>query len=97
MKAGNIDEHGYLNGLNTKGFNVPKSLLELVANSIDAKATRIDFKVLEHHTLIIDNGTGISIDNTRHMFSMHRENHSNDNSSGIAGVGGKIALMIASN
>jgi len=97
MKAGNIDELGYLNGLNTKGFNCHKSLLELVANSIDAKARKIDFKVLKKYTLIIDNGNGISMENIKNMFSMHRENHRYDHSSGIAGVGGKIALMIASN
>ena len=40
----------------------------------------------------------ISIDSLiSNMFSMHRENHSTDKSSGISGVGGKIALMILSN
>ena len=39
MRAGDINERGYLNGLSTKGFNHYKALLELCANSIiDAKA-----------------------------------------------------------
>ena len=97
-QVGNIDEQGYLNGLNTKGFNHFKALLELSANSIiDAKAKNLTFEIKDDTILIIDDGIGMSKIKFKNMFSMHRENHSTDHSSGIAGVGGKIALMILSN
>jgi len=98
MRAGDINERGYLNGLSTKGFNHYKALLELCANSIiDAKAKKFTFEIKDATILIIDDGVGMSKSTIANMFSMHRENHSTDKSSGIAGVGGKIALMILSN
>jgi len=97
-RVGNIDERGYLNGLNTKGFNHCKALLELCANAIiDAKAKNFTIEIKDATILIIDDGVGMSKNKFANMFSMHRENHSTDYSSGIAGVGGKIALMILSN
>jgi len=97
-RVGNIDERGYLNGLNTKGFNHCKALLEICANSIiDAKAKNFTIEIKDATILIIDDGVGMSKNKFTNMFSMHRENHSTDHSSGIAGVGGKIALMILSN
>jgi hypothetical protein len=47
IRAGDINERGYLNGLSTKGFNHYKALLELCANSIiDAKAKKFTFESL---------------------------------------------------
>ena len=98
IRAGNINERGYLNGLSTKGFNHYKALLELCANSIiDAKAGNFTIENIDNTILIIDDGVGMDKSKLINMFSMHRENHSTDHSSGIAGVGGKIALMILSN
>ena len=98
MRAGDINERGYLNGLSTKGFNHYKALLELCANSIiDAKARNFTIENIDNTILIIDDGVGMDKSKLINMFSMHRENHSTDHSSGIAGVGGKIALMILSN
>jgi hypothetical protein len=98
IRAGDINERGYLNGLSTKGFNHYKALLELCANSIiDAKAKKFTFEIKDTTILIIDDGVGMDIIKLSNMFSMHRENHKTDKSSGIAGVGGKIALMILSN
>ena len=98
IRAGNINERGYLNGLSTKGFNHYKALLELTANSIiDAKARNFTIENIDNTILIIDDGVGMNKSKLINMFSMHRENHSTDHSSGIAGVGGKIALMILSN
>ena len=33
---GSIDEGGYLNGIHRRGYTHPKSLLEIVANILDA-------------------------------------------------------------
>jgi hypothetical protein len=96
-RCGNIDELGYLNGLRTKGFNYFKAFLEICANSIDAKAKSIIFEIIDDSILIIDDGNGMNKNNIVNMFSMYRENHKTDCSSGIAGLGGKIALMMLSN
>ena len=96
-RCGNIDERGYLNGLSTKGFNYFKAFLEIVANSIDAKAKGIIIEIIDNTILIFDDGIGMNKTNIVNMFSMYRENHKNDCSSGIAGLGGKIASMMLSN
>ena len=51
-KVGEIDESGILHGFFRKGFSFAKSLSEIHANSIDAKANNI--------TYVIDNKIRIS-------------------------------------
>ena len=54
--AGQIDEQGYMNGMNKKGFNSSRVLSELYANSIDAGATKIVAKIDRDYIYIIDDG-----------------------------------------
>ena len=43
--AGGIDEKGYINGMNKKGFNGSRALSELYANPLDAGASKIVSKI----------------------------------------------------
>jgi hypothetical protein len=90
---GSINQAGYLKSLYKKGFNRLKSILELLANCIDAKSTEIKFIVEEINTYMIDNGNGMDEENFENMMDVQRENHSTETSLGVSGVGGKIATL----
>jgi len=92
-KMGSINQAGYLKSLYKKGFNRLKSILELLANCIDAKSTEIKFIVEEINTYMIDNGNGMDEENFENMMDVQRENHSTETSLGVSGVGGKIATL----
>jgi hypothetical protein len=96
IKVGGINERGYLNGLHMKGFNQLKCILELCANAVDAYARIVKFIELKLHTLMIDDGTGMGKFKMTNYYLMQNENHGTDNSSGIAGMGGKVAQMMLS-
>ncbi len=101
---GQIDERGYLNGFSKRGYTPPKCLLELVANILDSQDKvsnqkmnrKAIFDVQRTYTKLIDNGFGMNLDAITDMFALHRENHSNDASRGVAGIGAKPSLSILS-
>ena len=45
--AGDIDESGFLNSLYRKGFTHANAILEVVANSLDANLTKLQFIINE--------------------------------------------------
>jgi hypothetical protein len=94
--AGKISEEGLLNNLDKLGFQPEKCLSELVANSLEptVKASRVHIKCTEDKIFIIDKGTGIS--NVSNMFNIYNQNHENDKSLGISGLGLKPATCILS-
>lgn len=94
--VGDINEQGYLYSLTKQGFNHHKCLLESIANSIDAGAQDILFKINQEEILMIDNGKGMNKENIINMFSMQKSNHANHKSCGVSGIGGKVALFILS-
>lgn len=97
MYVGDINEAGYLQSLDRQGFNHHKCLLECIANCIDAGAKNINFRIENDDCIkMIDDGKGMNRPQFCNMFSMQRENHSNDKSCGISGLGGKVALLILS-
>ena len=53
---GSINQEGFLKNLDRKGFNIPKSLGELYANSIDWGATVITTYNGKDEHILIDNG-----------------------------------------
>ena len=59
FKVGEINESGFLQNLFRKGFSFAKSLSEIHANSIDAKATNITY-VIDKKIRIIDDGCGMN-------------------------------------
>ena len=96
-KFGGISERGYVNSLDKKGFTNEKCILELVANCLDGKSRYITFKVTRTKIKVIDNGSGMNYDDAKNMAMCQQANHSNENSRGVCGIGGKAAQSILSN
>ena len=94
--AGDIDESGFLNSLYRKGFTHANAILEVVANSLDANLTKLQFIINELYTYIIDNGIGMTEIEFRRMFSMFRENHAGSQTRGVSGFGAKPAILLLS-
>jgi len=95
IKVGEINESGFLHNLFRKGFSFAKSLSEIHANSIDAKATNITY-VIDKKIRIIDDGCGMNREELKNAFSMYNSNHSTEKSIGVSGLGYKPALIILS-
>ena len=87
--AGKIDERGYMNAMNKKGFNSSRALSELYANALDAGAKKIVAKIVDKFIWIIDDGQGMDISGHENLWDAQRENHSDDNSTGVSGFGAK--------
>lgn len=106
---GSIDEGGYLNGIHRRGYTHPKSLLEIVANILDA-LDEIDnapasfhpsgyFDIQRETIRILDNGIGMNEGDATDMFALHRENNGKrkkKTSRGVSGIGAKAAICILS-
>ena len=90
--TGSINEAGFIANLDRKGFNFSKSLGELYANSIDADCSFINTIITDDYVYIVDDGSGMTVENINSMFDMYRENHSTDQSMGVSGIGAKAAL-----
>lgn len=102
--VGDINERGYLNGFTRRGYTPAKSLLELIANVLDSmerlpsvrKNPKLVFDVKDDTIRLIDNAAGMNAIEIENMFSLHRENHANEKSRGVSGIGSKPALYILS-
>lgn len=107
---GKIDERGYLNGFHRRGYTHPRSLLEIVANILDAldeitsAASTFNptgtFDITADAIRILDNGLGMAEVDVEDMFALHRENNGKRRkraSRGVSGIGAKAALCILSN
>lgn len=100
--VGSIDERGYLNSFYREGFTDAKCLLELIANSLDSLDKlhsgnrNIIADVQRDKILLIDDGVGMTEDQLINMFAIHRENHENESTRGVSGVGAKPATCILS-
>jgi hypothetical protein len=94
IKVGEINESGLLENLFRKGFSFSKSLSEIHANSIDAKAKNITYFIFENNIRIMDDGCGMNRNELANAFSIYYSNHSSDKSIGVSGIGYKAALVI---
>jgi len=94
IKVGGISESGLLENLFRKGFSFSKSLSEIHANSIDAKAKNITYFIFENNIRIMDDGCGMNRVELANAFSIYYSNHSTDKSIGVSGIGYKAALVI---
>ena len=94
---GKINEAGYLSSLYKQGFDKYKALNEILANSIDAKASNIKLIIKPDDSFIIDDGDGMDQKEFENMFEMQRSNHSEHKSMGVSGIGGKAASLHLSN
>ena len=94
--CGSIDERGFINSLDRKGFTYPKCGAELIANICDAHSSDAYICVGEKKIYLIDNGDGMDAKGIDKMFATFKENHSDDKSMGVSGFGSKPALYILS-
>jgi len=94
--CGSLDERGLVNGFDRKGFTYPRCGAELVANICDASATQALIIVDRDAIRLIDNGFGMNEHGIQNMFATFRENHNNDNSMGVSGLGAKPSIYILS-
>ena len=93
---GAIDERGFINSFDRKGFTHKKGGSELLSNSHDAGSTSVLIDVCRDKIKLIDNGRGMDITQLGNMFTMYRENHTGDRSMGVSGVGAKPSLYLLS-
>ena len=94
--CGSLDERGLINGFDRKGFTYTRCGAELVANICDASATQAFIIVDRDAIRLIDNGVGMNEHGIQNMFATFRENHNNDNSMGVSGLGAKPSIYILS-
>jgi hypothetical protein len=94
--CGSVDERGFINGFERKGFTYTRCGAELVANSCDYNSTIVLVVIDREIIRLIDNGIGMNEDKIQGMFAMFKENHTNDNSMGVSGVGAKPSIYILS-
>jgi len=96
QSAGSINERGYINGMNKKGFNLSRCVSELTANSLDAKAKNVTWDVTRDFIKIIDDGRGMTNAELINMWDCQRENHSEQITTGVSGFGSKPSTKLAS-
>jgi hypothetical protein len=95
---GSWDEAGLVRNLHRMGFTKANCINELIGNSIDAKATKILFRLSDdkEYILFIDNGNGMNRSDIRKMTNIFSENHSNREKIGVSGLGFKPSTKILS-
>jgi len=103
MTVGSINERGYLQGFDRRGYTPAKCLLELVANSLDSidrKGSReglIRFYIGISEIRMSDRySEGMDRAAITNLFDLHRENNASSQSRGVSGIGAKPALSILS-
>jgi hypothetical protein len=104
--VGTINERGYINGFERRGFTPSKCLSELVANVMDSMdKVQLDhssyrkkclFEVNRDTIKMIDNGFGMNETSLERMYDMHSENHRSEASRGVSGIGSKPSQFILS-
>jgi len=95
--GGYIAEGFYISSLARQGFTFPHCLGELYANSIDAGSKRVKIvreKINDKDTIrLSDNGKGMNDNGLLKFAGFQEQNHLNEKSLGISGIGGKAALF----
>jgi hypothetical protein len=95
-RGGSWDEKGLVESLDRKGFTSNKCCSELIANSHDAQATKIIWKIDSKHIKLIDDGIGMKREKLQDMFKMFKSNNSERKTMGVSGLGGKEGTYILS-
>ena len=107
--VGSWNESGMLLDIFRKGFTTANCISELIANCIDAEASNIFVEInpliqkkyninqKKYKIDIHDDGIGMNLENLKNMFDMNNENHPDQKTMGIAGIGGKVSQAILSN
>ena len=91
LVAGSRNETGFINSLDRQGFTLLKCLAELIANLNDAYSANGRFKRTASNIKLCDDGSGMTVEKLTNMFDANRENHQNDKSMGVSGIGGTVS------
>ena len=95
-RCGTWHESGLLASLDRKGFTPNKCFTELLANSNDAQATKILWKITCEYIKLVDDGIGMTCKKLSEMFDMFRANNNDRKTMGVSGLGGKEGMYILS-
>ena len=93
---GEIDERGFLETFERKGFDILSSADELISNSYDAAAKNVIISKECGNTAISDDGQGMDMTDAKFMFSMYKPKNRNG-TIGMANSGAKPSLYKLSN
>jgi len=94
--VGSINEEGFIKNLFRKGFNMNRALSEIIQNCIDAGCSKIECIKILNKIIITDDGKGMNDEELSYMWDAYRENHSNEISGGVSGLGSKPSTLIMS-
>ena len=94
--SGSINEEGFIKNLLRKGFNMNRGLSEILQNCIDAGCSIINCIRKMDKILISDGGKGMTKEQMSNMWDTYRENHLNEQSGGVSGLGSKPSTLIMS-
>ena len=90
-----FDEKGYIRASiqGRNGHTTQTSIMELVQNSVDAKATeiRINYDTTNNRIFIIDNGLGMNYYTLKKMAVLYKHEDRKENTHGKFGIGAKDA------
>ena len=90
-----FDEKGYIKASiqGRNGHTTQTSIMELVQNSVDARATeiRINYDTTNNRLFIIDNGVGMNYSTLQKMAILYKHEDKNENTHGKFGIGAKDA------
>ena len=95
--TGSVCESGLIKDIDKRGFSKFQCLSELLANSVDASASEIIYNITKYNIELIDNGKGLDESSIKKMWALFNENHNEDKSMGISGLGAKASTKILSN
>ena len=96
IQSGSINEAGFIRGMKRKGFNNNRAISELIQNSIDASSDNVTFEISKENIKLIDNGKGMDLGGLQNMWDAYRENHKDQESGGVSGLGSKPSTYVAS-
>ena len=90
-----FDEKGYIRASiqGRNGHTTQTSIMELVQNSVDARATeiRINYDTTNNRIFIIDNGLGMNYSTLQKMAVLYKHEDRKENTHGKFGIGAKDA------
>ena len=96
LTCGSFNEAGFIQSLSRKGFTLLRCIIELIGNILDAKGKNAVFRVEKDYITLDDDGVGMCASKVGEMFDMYRQNHKNETSIGVSGLGSKAATLLLS-
>ena len=95
--CGGIDESGLIKNFKRQGMDMFQVGTEMIDNSADAHATRVQWTQTEKNIGFSDDGDGMNEEQLRDLIMLNHHNDSGIPTKGIAGVGYKTASAYMSN